>query len=564
MDRWVTEQLSALGLKAGALNRGASPDSQQWVPVGMAGELHGKQVQGRLPGGGTVQGTYSHPATSVTSGGGRARKVSHVRLLSAFVRQVPTDDVTPEGAEAARLAALTPQPLGRPGGPGLWKVGGMQLPPYIQHVRDALMKSGHPESEATQMATGIVRDWANGHDGHGHPVSAPVVAQAKAQMAVYDKDRAKAKATRSTAMATNGTYDADGLDESWDGDHSDLPDLTGLGVQHFDSAAGDGEGGAVQRAAPKLGGGGRFQNLKASLAAKGATNPGALAAWIGRKKFGKEKFTKLAATARKAAPSAASRAGEMYRTYPLEDCRILTRADGSEYGSGRVVEAYAAVYNTEAEIHDHEGHYLEDIDPGAFTQAIRMADPARHGGHWGVTVLYNHGMTVHGTPAERFSLPAGVPLHVSSEGQGLLTRTEYAPTPLGDELLELVNMGALRTQSFTGGIIRSDPMLRGPGDRYRKVGGQLQRVRRLVLGLREYGLTPFAAYSGAEVLGVRMQLPGAFTEDGPDFTEYADATDEDGGDGLPPEDGSAARSTGNRLYALRTEELLAQHGIKLT
>jgi hypothetical protein len=44
---------------------------------------------------------------------------------------------------------------------------------------------------------------------------------------------------------------------------------------------------------PKLGTGARFAKLENKLAAKGATNPGALAAYIGRKKFGAKKFTKL-------------------------------------------------------------------------------------------------------------------------------------------------------------------------------------------------------------------------------------------------------------------------------
>lgn len=45
----------------------------------------------------------------------------------------------------------------------------------------------------------------------------------------------------------------------------------------------------------KLGGGGRFEALSKKLAAKGATNPGALAAYIGRKKYGKKRFQNLAA-----------------------------------------------------------------------------------------------------------------------------------------------------------------------------------------------------------------------------------------------------------------------------
>jgi hypothetical protein len=52
-------------------------------------------------------------------------------------------------------------------------------------------------------------------------------------------------------------------------------------------------------AKPKLGTGARFKALKNKLAAKGAINPAALAAFIGRKKYGKTKFQKLAAKGKK-------------------------------------------------------------------------------------------------------------------------------------------------------------------------------------------------------------------------------------------------------------------------
>lgn len=45
---------------------------------------------------------------------------------------------------------------------------------------------------------------------------------------------------------------------------------------------------------PKLGSGKRFAQLTAKLGAKGAKNPKALAAFIGRKKFGNKKFNALA------------------------------------------------------------------------------------------------------------------------------------------------------------------------------------------------------------------------------------------------------------------------------
>ena len=45
----------------------------------------------------------------------------------------------------------------------------------------------------------------------------------------------------------------------------------------------------------KLGTGARFKALTKKLTKKGAKSPKALAAWIGRRKYGKAKFQKLAA-----------------------------------------------------------------------------------------------------------------------------------------------------------------------------------------------------------------------------------------------------------------------------
>ena len=48
-----------------------------------------------------------------------------------------------------------------------------------------------------------------------------------------------------------------------------------------------------------LGSGGRFAALKAKLGRKGAKKPAALAAYIGRKKYGKKRFASLAAAGRR-------------------------------------------------------------------------------------------------------------------------------------------------------------------------------------------------------------------------------------------------------------------------
>jgi len=50
---------------------------------------------------------------------------------------------------------------------------------------------------------------------------------------------------------------------------------------------------------PPLGSGTRFRALKKALRRKGARSPGALAAWIGRRKYGRKRFAQLSAAGRR-------------------------------------------------------------------------------------------------------------------------------------------------------------------------------------------------------------------------------------------------------------------------
>jgi phage head maturation protease len=243
---------------------------------------------------------------------------------------------------------------------------------------------------------------------------------------------------------------------------------------------------------------------------------------------------------------------EILRYYPLDDIRIVSRADGD--GTGRVVEAYAAVFDEPAEIRDHEGHYEETIDRSAFNQVLASIQRSRGGLPSAIRVLYNHGQTMRGVEAPEFQKPLGKPLEVRPDGRGLLTRTEYGRSPLAEEILENIRSGAITAQSFVGGIMRSDPALKGPGDRYRARNGVLTRVRRLALGLREYGPVLYAAYPGAEFLGVRMGSPGPADDlDSPEDEEFPPAN-EDGDTGSAPEDATSARYHQHELYALRSRE----------
>jgi 2'-5' RNA ligase len=124
-------------------------------------------------------------------------------------------------ADTARLA-VTPSPAGKPGGPGLYHVKGMSLPPYFQHVRDALIRSGHPPAVAYAITWGAIRRWARG-GGKAHP---EVVAAAQAALADL---AAKSAVAHAHANETGGAVSL-----TWNGHAIDLAtvDLGGYMPPH--------------------------------------------------------------------------------------------------------------------------------------------------------------------------------------------------------------------------------------------------------------------------------------------------------------------------------------------
>lgn len=98
--------------------------------------------------------------------------------------------LTPHTAEASTVD----KPTRPPGGPGLFHVKGLHLPPYIQHLWFHLVKE-YGEKKAYGVAVGIVKKWKSGinpggrHPGHVH---ADVQAAASRNVAQWEEDRAKA------------------------------------------------------------------------------------------------------------------------------------------------------------------------------------------------------------------------------------------------------------------------------------------------------------------------------------------------------------------------------------
>jgi HK97 family phage prohead protease len=173
------------------------------------------------------------------------------------------------------------------------------------------------------------------------------------------------------------------------------------------------------------------------------------------------------------------------RGYALDDVHV--RSDGS----GRIVEAYAAVFNSRAEVKDQDGHYFETLASNSFAKTI-----AERGLRFGV--LFNHGRTVDGAPNPEATVPIGVPIEVKTDETGVFTATRYLDNPLADRVLGAIKEGAIRAQSFSGRFVKSARSY--PDGRTRNA---LPVITRHEINMREYGPAVFAAYEEAAILGTR-------------------------------------------------------------
>ena len=187
---------------------------------------------------------------------------------------------------------------------------------------------------------------------------------------------------------------------------------------------------------------------------------------------------------------------EFTRSFALEDISVRSG------GNGRIVEAYATVFDTPSQVRDADGEYLEEIAPTAFNRAIEHARRAKGG--FNIPVMFNHGMTLFHTPSEIDSMPIGVAQEIRPEKRGLFTRSLYHNTSRADDVLEAIKDGSVTAQSFSGAFKRSSPSVPRGGFRADK-NGDLPLVRREESTLREYGPAVFAVHAGAEFIGIRAE-----------------------------------------------------------
>ena len=188
------------------------------------------------------------------------------------------------------------------------------------------------------------------------------------------------------------------------------------------------------------------------------------------------------------------------RSFPLKDLSVRS---GKE---GRIVSAYAAVFDTPAFVDDQDGKYYEVIDRAAFSKAISDGRPQGNRRAWGIGVFYNHGRTICGTPSEMASMPIGVPIDITTDDVGVLTETQYHRSEFAENVVEGLESGAIPGYSFSGAFRRSSPPIPRGGFRRTADRSEFPTVRRLESTLREYGPTPLPVYKEAAVVGMRAEV----------------------------------------------------------
>jgi hypothetical protein len=153
---------------------------------------------------------------AASEGGGALVKFS----ADGVVWEVALTPRTPE-------ASTVDQPTVPPGGPGLFHVKGLHLPPYIQHLYKHLV-GRYGKHQAYGVAVGVVKKWAKGinpggwktKSGKGKRTHPDVQAAAQKNVAEWEADRAKghAQAAKHVAASVVGLAIGDTGSPSFPGD----------------------------------------------------------------------------------------------------------------------------------------------------------------------------------------------------------------------------------------------------------------------------------------------------------------------------------------------------------
>ena len=245
----------------------------------------------------------------------------------------------------------------------------------------------------------------------------------------------------------------------------------------------------------------RFSRLAAELAAKGAKNPRALAAHIGRKKYGRAGMAALAAKGR--AKAAAKRrlhsgpgrsvegGGEYRRRLPA----LVTRAYDFELrsrGNGRTLEGYVAIFGATARIADHGGDFDEEIHRGAFDRSLKRSLPV---------MQFDHGRDPRvGT------VPIGVYDTFEPDDRGYFVRGQLLDNPVVEPVRQAIEARAIRGMSWRMMVTPKT------GDKWTRRSGEPDKRDVLDADVPEAGPVVFPSYDATSV-SVRSWLSSLDAEE---------------------------------------------------
>lgn len=154
-------------------------------------------------------------------------------------------------------------------------------------------------------------------------------------------------------------------------------------------------------------------------------------------------------------------------------------------GDGRTLVGYAARFNSDTVINSWEGQFIERIAPGAFKRTLK-----NNGAQ--IKVLFNHGMD-----PQIGNKPLGRAAVMKEDDKGLYVEVPLSRTSYNDDLIALIEDGAIDGMSFRFAVPEGGDTWEQPKRR-----GQLPIRTLTEVKLREFGPVTFPAYQ-ATTAGVR-------------------------------------------------------------
>lgn len=180
-------------------------------------------------------------------------------------------------------------------------------------------------------------------------------------------------------------------------------------------------------------------------------------------------------------------AGDEFRSYPTENLiRLAVRShQPPSIKSGRTLYGMAVVYDQPAEVRSWEGTFIEQVHQGAARKTIAESGDS-------IRCLFNHGMDP--SIGEK---PLGRPQVMEDRSDGVYVEVPVAETSYGDDILALVDAGAIDGWSYRFSV----PKGKETWTRAKSRDGLPQRSIH-ELKMPEFGPVTFPVYE-ASTMGLR-------------------------------------------------------------